>query len=173
MPWSTVGFWVLGALLVISAALVVALRNPVRSALALVSHMLVLAVVFLTLSAEFLAVVQVVLYAGAIMVLILFTIMLLNLGAGEGDRARKSVGFFVAVVTAVVLALTMVGGAIWKKGLLTVPAVVNNPRFGGSAHSIGYALYDPELPWLAGFEILSLLLLTAVVGAVVLAKRRL
>lgn len=173
MNAATVGFWILAVPLVITAAAVVFLRNPVRSALALVAHMLLLAILFLTLNAEFLAAVQVVLYAGAIMVLILFTIMLLNLGAGEGERRRMNTGFIIGVIAACALAGAMVGGAVWQKGLLAAPKAVENLRLGGTAHAVGYALYDPEMPWLLGFELLSLILLTAVVGAVVLAKRRL
>src|ERR1051326_3325632 len=81
-------FWILALTSVSSAILVVANKNPVRSALFLVLNFFVLALLYITLSAQFIAAVQVIVYAGAIMVLFLFVIMLLNLGAPEALKER-------------------------------------------------------------------------------------
>src|ERR1041384_8288390 len=102
-------FWILAAISVASAVLVVANRNPVRSALFLVVNFFVLAVFYLTLSAQFIAAVQVIVYAGAIMVLFLFVIMLLNLGAADQLRERGrlqtpvAIGLGVAFIVALLL----------------------------------------------------------------------
>jgi len=74
-------FWLMALVIVVTSIGVVAVRNPVRSALNLVANFFALAVLYLLLYAQFVAVVQIIVYAGAIMVLFLFTIMLLNLGA--------------------------------------------------------------------------------------------
>lgn len=168
---ATIGFWILAICAAVTAVCVVASRNPVRSAVSLIAHMLILALLFLQLSAEFVAAVQVVVYAGAIMVLFLFTIMLLNVGAAARKR-RKGAGFIVALLISLTLAVTVLGGAVWRNGLMKRPVAKENPRYGGTAQAIGFSLYDPELPWLFAFELTSVVLLTAAVGAVVLAERR-
>jgi len=165
-------FWTLAALAVASALLSVASRDPVRSAVALVTHMLILAALFLSLSAQFVAAVQVIVYAGAIMVLFLFAIMLLNLGVPARPDKRQRTGLGVATVLTLGLALAMVGGAVWRAGLSAGKASRVTLSRGGTVEAVGYALYDPELPWLFAFELTSVLLLAAVVGAVVLARRR-
>src|ERR1041385_9016390 len=100
-------FWILAAISVASAVLVVANRNPVRSALFLVVNFFVLSVFYLTLSAQFIAAVQVIVYAGAIMVLFLFVIMLLNLGAPDQLRARGGLQLPTAVVLALVFLVVL------------------------------------------------------------------
>lgn len=172
MADSALVFWPLAILLVLTALIVITHRNPVRSALFLIGHMLLVALVFLTRRAQFLAAVQVVVYAGAIMVLFLFTIMLLNLGVSRNDPKWRGAGFLGAVGVVLAMALGMVGGAVWRSKI-AAPAPGENLRLGGTAQSVGYALFDPELPWMFAFELTSIVLLAALVGAVVLAKRRL
>src|SRR5437016_12292449 len=103
-------FWVLAIISVASALLVVANKNPVRSALALVVNFFVLSVFYLTLSAQFIAAVQVIVYAGAIMVLFLFVIMLLNLGAPEALREsgglQAPVAGFLGIVFIVMMMMS-------------------------------------------------------------------
>lgn len=169
---SAIIFWILATIAVVTAAMTVLNRNPVRGALMLVAHMLTLAVMYLTLSAQFVAAVQVIVYAGAIMVLVLFTIMLLNLGVTGGGIRSRGAGFVLAVIGALTLTLAMVGGSVWRHGLAPMKATADSLERGGTAQAIGYALYDPELPWLFPFEVTSLLLLSAIVGAVVLTRRR-
>src|SRR2546421_7977399 len=110
MSGSMILFWILAAVSVGSALLVVANTNPVRSALFLVVNFFVLAVLYLTLSAQFIAAVQVIVYAGAIMVLFLFVIMLLNLGAPGALRERGGLQAPVAIVLALAF-LTVLSAA--------------------------------------------------------------
>src|SRR5438132_1580218 len=110
MDMAQLGFWVLAAISIASALLVVSNQNPVRSALFLVVNFFVLAIFYVTLGAQFIGAVQVIVYAGAIMVLFLFVIMLLNLGAPEALRERGGMRTGVAATLAL-LFLTLLGGA--------------------------------------------------------------
>ena len=147
---------------------VVVLRNPFYSVLALVGHLVALAVLFLLLRAEFLAAAQVVVYAGAVMVLYVFVVAYIG-GADEPLRpeagAASSLGPLFAVALGVELCLAILGtglGALDTRG----PDV----RAGfGSPGEIGALLLDK---FLVAFEAASYLLLIAAVGAVVLARRR-
>jgi NADH-quinone oxidoreductase subunit J len=144
-------------------------RNPVHCALLLVGVLLSLAGVFVLLHAQFVAALQVIVYAGAIMVLFLFVVMLLNV-KGESPLlspgAAKGFGFLFAVLVAVELFWTVAqpGG---QEGAM--PEVASMPADFGSPAALGKLLYTV---WLYPFEITSILLLVAVVGAVVLAKRK-
>jgi len=159
------------ALTAIACALgVVFHRNPVHCALLLVGVLLSLSGLFILLNAQFIAALQVIVYAGAIMVLFLFVLMLLNL-RGDGrvlsPGATKGFGFLFGVLVLVELlwtALSPNGGE--GGGLPAAPALP--PDFGSPA-AIGRILYTT---WLYPFEITSILLLVAVIGAVVLAKRK-
>ncbi len=165
-------FWVLGIGALLSALAVIVPpfgRHPVHAAIALIAHFLCLAALYVLLSAHVLAVLQVLVYAGAIMVLFLFVIMLLNLRRHELGAARVTVtkavgvlaGGFVLVKIVRVLAL---GGE--RIGEQARPVYEG---FGG-IRDVGEHLYTSLL---APFELVSILLLVAVVGAVVLAKKRL
>ncbi len=167
-----IGFWVLAAISVLSAMLVVANRNPVRSALFLVVNFFVLAMFYLTLSAQFIAGVQVIVYAGAIMVLFLFTIMLLNLGAPSALREPGGMQTPVALLLAVIFLGALTGAGAISAGL---QASSTTPEFiakGGTVETIGVHLFTASEPWLFPFEVTSVLLLVGVVGAIVLAKRK-
>jgi NADH-quinone oxidoreductase subunit J len=151
-------------------------NNPVRSALFLVLNLFCVAVLYLLLNAWFLATIQVLVYAGAIMVLFLFVIMLLNLrvaGPGRGSAQaaaadRRSRGLVLAL---------LIGGMVLSP--VQNPQVVRTPEelraieHMGTVSGVGLNLYDPNQPWLFPFEVTSVLLLIAVIGSVVLAKRRL
>ncbi len=169
---SLILFWVLAFLMILSAMFVVANRNPVRSALCLVINMILLAIMYLSLSAQFIAVVQVIVYAGAIMVLFLFVIMLLNLGAPNALKERGGMHSVMAVAVAGLFLILLTGAGAINTGLPIGTATKQFLIDGGTIESIGLALYNPQLPWLFPFEITSFLLLIAVVGAIVLAKRR-
>jgi len=144
-------------------------RNPVHCALLLVGVLLSLAGVFILLHAAFVAALQVIVYAGAIMVLFLFVVMLLNV-KGENPLltpgVAKGFGFLFGLIVAAELLFTVLapGG---PEG--TAPAVAPLPVDFGSPAALGRLLYTT---WLFPFEIVSVLLLVAVVGAVVLAKRK-
>ena len=167
-----IGFWVLAAFSVLSAMLVVSNRNPVRSALFLVVNFFVLSVFYLTLSAQFIAGVQVIVYAGAIMVLFLFTIMLLNLGAPAALREPGGLQMPVALLLATIFICGLTGAGAISAGL---GVSGSNPEFlakGGTVETIGVHLFKASEPWLFPFEVTSVLLLVGVVGAIMLAKRK-
>jgi NADH-quinone oxidoreductase subunit J len=160
-------------LAIVSAACCVTRRNPVASALWLVVTLFSLAALFVLLNAQFLAVLQVLVYAGAIMVLFLFVIMLLNLGRGGPTDIKGPIGLGLGVLLAGLLLVQLLvlrqGGSVPALGR----AVGVAPR---AAAEVGIvpALARPLFTaYLVPFELTSLLLLAAIVGAVVLAKRRL
>src|SRR5258706_15292244 len=125
-------FAILAFLSVGSAILVVANRNPVRSALALVVNFFVLALLYLTLSAQFIAAVQVIVYAGAIMVLFLFTIMLLNLGAPEALKESGGLQAPVAILLALILFSALTGAGAIGAGLSNPAATPETLATGGT-----------------------------------------
>ncbi|MCY4170763.1 MAG: NADH-quinone oxidoreductase subunit J [Bacteroidetes bacterium] len=140
-------------------------RSPVQSALWLILVMLCVAGLYVTLSADFIAVVQVLVYAGAIMVLFLFVIMLLNLGAVpqlEKIDFKKGLGF---VLLTVILAQLVYITSTTSTALSS--KVIENPET-GSALKIAEELFTR---YLLPFEMIGILLLVATVGAVILAKR--
>ncbi len=217
----------LGAL---ATAIVMVLNpNPIRSALFLVLNLFCVAVLYLLLNAYFLAAVQVIVYAGAILVLFLFVIMLLNLGTPDRaeDRLRwqqpvaVGAGLLLAAVVGYAIATATptpqldANGAVIPTRVRVRPRVISaqgveitpgaatatasaatdskgatgsdatasgdeavpakpaplTPNQYGTPEGIGQTLYDPAQPWLFPFEITSILLLIAVIGSVVLAKR--
>jgi NADH-quinone oxidoreductase subunit J len=162
---ATVLFWLFAALAIAGALGVVFATNPVNGAMALVGSFFALAGLYLLLDAQLLAALQILVYAGAIMVLFLFVIMLLNLSPAELGRDRltpaRAVGGLAALVTGALLASTFLR--------LDFPTAAANRRFGTVA-SVGLKLFsDFTLP----FEATSLLLLAAILGAVVVAKGKL
>jgi NADH-quinone oxidoreductase subunit J len=152
--------------------MVVANRNPVRSALFLVANFFVLALLYMTLAAQFIAAVQVIVYAGAIMVLFLFVIMLLNLGAPEALRERGGLQTPAAVLLSGVLLSALTAAGALGTGLAHSAATPKTLANGGTVETIGVSLFDPKQPWLFPFEVTSVLLLVGIVGAIILAKRR-
>ena len=168
-------FAVLAILLVGSALTVVLHPNPVKSAMALVATLFLLAVVFVFLEAHMIAALQVIVYAGAIMVLFLFVIMLLNLGrAGPSDR-KGWLAWAVAVVLGAGLLvplarLARAGGGPPAAIQLPEGAMAQLQQQQGMVGAVARPLFET---YLVPFEITSLLLLAAIVGAVVLAKRKL
>ena len=158
--------FILFAGLAIGCALaVVAQRNPLYSAISLIGVFISLSCLYLTLSAPFIAAVQVIVYAGAIMVLVVFVIMLLNINAEERRRVR--LGYLVPI--AVVLAAVLIGEVAFV--LYSVPVSLERPPGPsdvGLTASIGTGLFTR---YLLPFEITSILLLMALVGAMTLARR--
>jgi NADH-quinone oxidoreductase subunit J len=150
------------------AAGVVFHRNPVHCALLLVGVLLALSGLFVLLHAPFVAALQIIVYAGAIMVLFVFVVMLLNV---KGDRptltpgAAKGFGILFAVVVLVELLAILLSPA----GESPAAPDAGLPEGFGSPAAVGRVLYTV---WLYPFEITSILLLVAVIGAVVLAKRK-
>ena len=161
-------FFIFAAVAIVTALLVIFSRNTIYSALFLVMTLFSVAGIFLLLEAYFLAVVQVIIYAGAIMVLFLFVIMLLNI-----EKETKFFSFsnprilLVSLFSVVFLGFifTLIAGSV---NLLDSGAE-NYPEL-GSVENIGITLFTT---YLLPFEITSLLLLVALVGAVLLSKRSL
>ncbi len=148
------------------AIAVVTVRNPFYSVLALVVHLICLAVLFLLLRAEFVAAAQVVVYAGAVMVLYVFVVA--YVGGGEelaGGSALRILGPLFALGLAVELCIAMLGSALKGISSKGAPYVLG---FGTPQH-IGHLFLTT---YLFPFEVASLLLLVAAIGAVVLARRR-
>jgi NADH-quinone oxidoreductase subunit J len=147
---------------------VVLQRHPISSALSLVGVMGALAMLYLGLGAEFIAMAQIIVYAGAIMVLFIFVIMLLNAGA-ETRRAKAS---WMAQLLGVpgLLALFVLLCLISSRWFPNTDFVKFGDFTGGGAHEIGMALFTD---YLLPFEVTSLLILIAIIGAIVLARKEL
>ncbi len=161
----TVAFYIAGAIALISTLLVVTRRNTIHALLYLVVSLFAVAVVFYTLGAPFVAALEVIVYAGAIIVLFLFTVMLLNIGradeAEERDRLRATVWIGPGLLAVVLLA--ELAWAISTGATAQVGARVVEPR------EVGVALYGP---YAIGVELASTLLLAALIGARHLGQRQ-
>ena len=163
---TTAAFVVLALLAVVSAVLVVWHRNPMVSALALAFNLVAIAGLYMVMDAQFLALLQVIVYAGAIMVLILFVIMLLNLRQELRGRDSGMMQRLLGPALAVLLAMLLVR-VLWRSVISGFAP--STPEFGTVA-SVGRELFGT---FFYPFEAISLLLVAAMVGAVLLAKRRL
>jgi NADH-quinone oxidoreductase subunit J len=157
-------FFVFGTIAVAAAVNLLVQRHPINSALSLIVVMASLAALFLLMGAEFLAAIQVIVYAGAIMVLFVFVIMLLNAGEEErttGSRVAKLLGF-----PAVALLASLLGWTLLTSNPHPAPVGLSG-HFVGSPTAIAQLLFrDFLLP----FEVTSVLILIAIMGAVVLAS---
>lgn len=160
-------FWVFTAVAVGAGILAMTRRHPLHCALSLVVSFVSLAGLYFQLKAPFPGILQVLLYAGAIMVLVIFVIMFLNVPDEERNQDEISKpGMLAALFLLVPLAAVLIG-VIWSTDLPSVPAVSDDF---GTVHTVGKSLFNT---WLYPFEVLSLLLLVAMVGAVLVAKKRL
>jgi NADH-quinone oxidoreductase subunit J len=161
-------FYGLSAVAIIAAVLMLVQRNPVFSAMYLILNFFCLAGIYLTLSAQFIAVIQILVYAGAIMVLFVFVIMLLNLG----DDTRIVEKFSYRNVLAIVLSFGLLLEVFYifrRSGFSMPPANRDTAVAIGTVKAIGLQLYSSML---FAFEITAFLLLAAIVGALILAKKR-
>jgi NADH-quinone oxidoreductase subunit J len=157
-------FLVFAALALGSAIVVVSHKNPVYSTISLVLTLFSVAVLFVMLGAPFLGVLQVLIYTGAIVVLFLFVIMLLNVGREEPQRGGQGLQIAAAFGGAVVF-LLLISLAFWRAGLPALKPLTDNMV------SIKALSRDLFTEYLLPFEIVGLLLLVAVVGATVVARR--
>lgn len=169
MTTEAILFFILAAAAIVTAVLMIVQRNPVMSAIYLIGNFFCLAALYLLLHAQLLAVLQVVVYAGAIMVLVIFVIMLLNLGDEQKLAERINIRLMIGVALTFGILLELLylflGPAIKE-----FPSAAGmNPASIGTVESMGKALFGP---FLLPFEITSLLLLVAIVGAVTLAKKQ-
>jgi len=167
-PAATIAFWVIAGFTLLFALGVIALRSPLAGAVSLIFAFLGVAGLYVLLEAHLLAAIQVIVYAGAVMALFVFVIMLLNLSERELGSAKA--------VVVKILALALIGAAatfVWRafdgadSALPSPPAAV--PEGFGTVKAVGRSLYGE---WLLAFELVGLLILVAVVGAVVIGRRR-
>ena len=168
MPLPEIAFYVLSAGAIVCALLTVTRKSAVVSALMLVLTFCFLAGIYLTLQAQFLAVVQVAVYAGAIMVLVLFVIMLLNLES-EDIRVTNNWKAMVGIIAGLGVLAQILGMIFMSQDKL--PKSIS-PMAGtlGTTESVGRMLYTGySFP----FEMASLILISAAVGAIILAKKKL
>jgi NADH-quinone oxidoreductase subunit J len=166
-------FYLLAGTMIIGGILVITRKNAVHSAMALITTLLAQAALYLMLYAPFVAGVQIILYAGGIMVLFLFVIMLINLERNMKERkfnrqwlvgiaaAAALGGLFIAVYTA-----TTRGKVLFPEGRMSYVEADNTQKIAGLLFDRGMGQY------MFAFEIASLLLLVAIIGAVVMAKKR-
>lgn len=154
------------ALVAVAAALFMITRvNPLMSALMLVISFLATAGIFAMLGSAFLAVLQVLLYAGAIMVLFVFVIMLMHIDESELKMRVISFGKILGAAAAVYLAIVL-GIAAWR------PPFIGGPQIGNTFVSPATLGKELLTRYVLPFEILSVLLLVAMVGAIVMAKKK-
>ena len=170
-----IAFWVLGVILVASAMWTITAKKPVYSVVGLLAHFVALAAMYLTLSGEFLAVIQIIVYSGAILVLFLFVIALLSSGVAPFAIGVNRLPKIVA--PAIIVALVGLGFAIYAVGRSSVVASsgalaaasagpVGTAGVFGSVDDFGKALFTT---YLLPFEITALILMVAVIGVVMLA----
>jgi NADH-quinone oxidoreductase subunit J len=156
-------FYLLSFLGVLFALLVVFSKNPVHSVLYLILAFFTIAGHYILLNAEFLAIVHVIVYAGAIMVLFLYVIMLLNLNQ-EAEPHKTNLLKFAATISAGLLLVILIGSL---KGIEQITPATNPAANVGMVKSLGKVLFSE---FLLPFEVSSILLLAAMVGAVMLGK---
>ena len=180
-------FYLLAGFAVVSALLTITQRNIIASAMWLVSTMFSLSGIYVLLNAQFIAAIQVLVYAGAVMVLFLFVIMLLNAGRGGSDLRGAPVRLVAVLVGGALLAQLFLLGRVTPGGMAILRGATDGAGSPMAAFPAGqFALTAPASQGVVGaiaeplfrqylvpFEMTSILLLAAAVGAVVLAKRKL
>jgi len=173
MP-ETLVFYVLSGLAILASALVIGQRNPMYSVMLLIASFGALAGLYIQLDAPFVAVAQIIIYAGAIMVLFLFVVMLLNApqeDAADWDRThplrQPGIARFGALLG--LLLVVQLGWALMRASELDVPVAGRvDAETIGSVRQVGRVLFTD---YMFAFEATSILILVAMVGAVVLARR--
>ncbi len=167
---NTAIFGLLALVAAVSAIGVVAFgRTPIRSALSLVINFLTLAIIYFTLGSEMLGITQIVVYTGAIMVLFLFVIMLLNLGAQQSLAKSKDIKMLLAMLMAFGLFAAVFAAVVLPMAPTDLPVMAKEIRGFGKPDAIGYSLLT-DYVW--PFEMASVLLLVGIVGSILLVKRR-
>jgi NADH-quinone oxidoreductase subunit J len=163
---ATLFFFYFAGVIVLTSALVVALRNPIYSVLSLLIMFFHVAGLYVTLHAEFLAAVQIIVYAGAILVLYLFVVMLLNVKREDRYHVQGPVAAFLGLVIATEAVLLVMQRRSAGPAALSGPDALPEPA--GNTETVGEVLYSV---YLFPFEVASLILLVAMIGAIVLAKK--
>jgi NADH-quinone oxidoreductase subunit J len=157
-------FYFVATLTVFFSLMVIFAKNPVHSVLYLIVTFFTLTVHYILLNAQFLAVVNFIVYMGAIMVLFLFVLMLLNLNKNN-EPLKSGLVKIVGIIAGCCLVVTIIGSL--KATAISDPLVLRNPNL-GLVKNLGKELFGP---FMLPFELSSILLLTAMVGAVLLTKK--
>lgn len=160
-----IAFLILSLVIIVTGLGVISAQNPINSALALIVNMLAIAGMFALLDAEFLAAAQIIVYAGAIMVLVVFVLMLLNM---KEESPRKRSPIFIALCAAMGALFLAFGLPVLSEAFRIFPD--RSVPFTGSMKDLGRELYTT---YVFTFEAASILIMAAIAGAVMLAKRRL
>ncbi len=180
MDVATFLFWIIAIILVGSALLVVVLRNIVHSALALVVVFAMAAGIYLLLNAEFIAIVQILIYAGAVTILILFALMLTRTSNVRTNSNPTNKWWWLGAIISTLLCAGIIY-AVTLKNQLSTANVGGGPGYGpqntacplppNNVAYIGQLLYSPICySYVLPFEIASLVLLVAIVGAIVIGR---
>lgn len=167
MSLQVILFLILGIGAIATGVGTITRKNPVYSAMNLVAHFFMLSGLYLTLQAQFIAAVQILVYAGAIMVLVIFVIMLLNLGNEKTLTEKFNAKKIIGVALAGSMVVQMITIFLSKPSSYTT--LNTNAITLGTSESLGVSLFNS---YLFPFEAVSLLLLVALIGAVILAKRK-
>jgi NADH-quinone oxidoreductase subunit J len=168
MPWDLIIFYLLAAICIAAALGVVVATNPVHSAIFLVLCFFNVAGVFVMMGAEFLAVIQVIVYTGAILVLMLFVLMLVDPDDlpefHEGRPVQKVVAGLLGVILLLEISVAILNREVFgKQGTATAEAI---NAVGGNTQALGHLIFSD---YLLAFEVISLVLTVGVIGAIVLA----
>ena len=158
-------FWFLSALALVSAIMVITSKNPVHSILSLIVTFFSISGHYILLNAQFLAIVNIIVYAGAIMVLFLFVVMLMNLNASSEPQKNRMLQF-AGFISGGCLFLVIIA-ALMKSNTAT-NLVQLNEGSSGLIKSLGMALFND---YVIPFELSSVLFLSAMIGAVVIGKK--
>lgn len=164
-------FGATAALMVLCSVMVVVGKNPVASAMFLVGQLFLLACIYALLGAHFVAAIQILVYAGAIMVLFIFVIMLLNLKPEALGGASFAAGE-VGVLGLMILGFLVIGGKIatgYSSGVNGTSSLENIELAGGNTFVVGMELFTRYL-W--PFELASILILMAIVASIVIARKK-
>lgn len=168
MPWDTVVFILVGALAILSALGMVAMNNPVHSAIFLVICFVQIAGIFVMLGAEYLAVIQIIVYTGAVMVLLLFVLMLVDVDDlpefHTSEPLTRAIGTVLGLMLLIEIAIAIGTRTITGAQGTATPVAIN--AVGGNTQALGRVLYTQ---YLLPFEIISMVLTVGVLGAIVLA----
>jgi NADH-quinone oxidoreductase subunit J len=156
----------LGGLTILSALMVVFNPHPVRSVMWLVVTFFLISSQYVLMNAQFIAVVNIIVYAGAIMVLFLFVLMLLNLS--KGTEPQKSIGVKFAAVISAGMLLLVLAGALKDSAVLVTQQISPEMAEQGLVKNLGQLLFTK---YVVPFEVSSILFIAAMVGAVLLGKR--
>jgi NADH-quinone oxidoreductase subunit J len=165
--WLLITFLILGVLAIASALFTVLSRHPIYSALSLIVHFFSLAGLYLSLQSQFIAILQIIVYAGAIMVLVVFVLLLLNLSESEmktlQGQSRRGVGIALIAIFVIILANIIMVNNSQPTELVSRADLFN-------AQSIGNVLFSS---YLFPIEITGILLFAAIIGSLVMAKKKL